>query len=296
MRIVFCNCGHADIVPTEVKETVLHWLGSARVDIEVVSDLCELAARRDPRLKKWSRDKELRVIACYPRAVEWLFHAGGASVTDGQLKVFNMRTMGAGRILESVLSGLETVCACRGKTLKAPLPGEWAPWFPVIDYGRCTNCKQCLSFCLFGVFSTDEEGRITVANPDHCKTNCPACSRVCPNVAIMFPKYDQRPINGDEVTEADLKRGAVKVDATKLMEGDIHAKLRARRKHAKERFAVGEEEQQGETCGVDSLKRMQVELGIPDEVIQSLGCNCSRAAGGNPPKTDPLKQNPENNA
>src|SRR3954471_12554488 len=22
----------------------------------------------------------------------------------------------------------------------------WKPWFPVIDYDRCTNCMQCLSF------------------------------------------------------------------------------------------------------------------------------------------------------
>ena len=29
----------------------------------------------------------------------------------------------------------------------------WKPWFPVIDYDRCTNCMQCLSFCLFGVVS-----------------------------------------------------------------------------------------------------------------------------------------------
>ena len=27
-----------------------------------------------------------------------------------------------------------------------PLPGAWTPWFPVIDYQRCTNCMQCLSF------------------------------------------------------------------------------------------------------------------------------------------------------
>src|SRR5258705_4583046 len=27
--------------------------------------------------------------------------------------------------------------------------GEWKPWFPVIDYDRCTNCMQCLSICLF---------------------------------------------------------------------------------------------------------------------------------------------------
>jgi Pyruvate/2-oxoacid:ferredoxin oxidoreductase delta subunit len=64
--------------------------------------------------------------------------------------------------------------------------GEWKPWFPVIDYDRCTNCMQCLSFCLFGVYGVDAGKRIQVQNNDNCKTNCPACSRVCPEAAIMF--------------------------------------------------------------------------------------------------------------
>ena len=57
-------------------------------------------------------------------------------------------------------------------------PKSWVPWFPVIDYDRCTNCKQCLSFCLFGVFGADADDRIEVQNPDQCKTGCPACSRI----------------------------------------------------------------------------------------------------------------------
>lgn len=297
MRIVFCNCSHADVVPEKVKGTVLHWLGTARAKIEVVSDLCELAARRDPRLVEWSRKGELRVVACYPRVVEWLFHAAGATELDGRLKTYNLRTTGAGRILEELLTGLETVCACRAQTLTPPTKGAWAPWFPVIDYSRCTNCKQCLSFCLFGVFATDEDGRVTVQNPDHCKTNCPACARVCPNVAIMFPKHDQRPINGDEVLPEDLRKEAVQVDTAQLMAGDIHAKLRARRKGA--RFTTD-----GGEHGVDSLKRLQGELDIPDEVIASLGCACQRPVGAES-KTNPdsdkkeggtAPQIPQNNA
>src|SRR5262249_25948757 len=64
-------------------------------------------------------------------------------------------------------------------------PGAWKPWFPVIDYRRCTNCMQCLSFCLFDVYGVSSEGKIQVRNQDNCKTDCPACSRVCPEVAIM---------------------------------------------------------------------------------------------------------------
>src|ERR1041385_1005634 len=81
----------------------------------------------------------------------------------------------------------------------AVMHGDWKPWFPVIDYDRCTNCMQCLSFCLFGVYGVDEQHRIQAQNHDNCKTNCPACSRVCPEAAIMFPKYKAGPINGDVV-------------------------------------------------------------------------------------------------
>ena len=86
------------------------------------------------------------------------------------------------------------------------LHGEWKPWFPVIDYDRCTNCMQCLSFCLFDVYGVDDDQQIQVQKNDNCKTNCPACSRVCPEAAIMFPKYRSGPINGDVVSDSDLNR------------------------------------------------------------------------------------------
>ena len=75
------------------------------------------------------------------------------------------------------------------RELEQPAAGGWKPWFPVIDYDRCTNCMQCLSFCLFDVYGVSTDGKIQVQNQDNCKTDCPACSRVCPEVAIMFPKY-----------------------------------------------------------------------------------------------------------
>ena len=35
-------------------------------------------------------------------------------------------------------------------------------WYPVIDYDRCTNCMECIDFCLFGVYGVDLEDRILV--------------------------------------------------------------------------------------------------------------------------------------
>ena len=116
-------------------------------------------------------------------------------------------------------------------------PGKWKPWFPVIDYSRCTNCMQCLSFCLFDVYGVSADHKIQVQNNDNCKTNCPACSRVCPEVAIMFPKYQGGPINGDEVSAADHGREKMKVDISSLLGGDIYAALKDRSAAAKSRFS-----------------------------------------------------------
>jgi NAD-dependent dihydropyrimidine dehydrogenase PreA subunit len=66
-------------------------------------------------------------------------------------------------------------------------------WYPVIDAPRCTNCHHCFQFCLFGVYELDEAGQVHVAQPDSCKHGCPACSRLCPASAIIFPLYDQDP-------------------------------------------------------------------------------------------------------
>lgn len=116
-------------------------------------------------------------------------------------------------------------------------PGRWKPWFPVIDYTRCTNCMQCLSFCLFDVYGVSKDGKIQVQNNDNCKTNCPACSRVCPEVAIMFPKYQNGPINGDDVSSADANREKMKVDISSLLGGDIYAALKERSFAARSRFS-----------------------------------------------------------
>lgn len=62
-------------------------------------------------------------------------------------------------------------------------------WYPVIDAERCKSCGQCHQFCLFGVYELDGAGRVRVTHPDNCKPGCPACSRICPAGAIMFPLY-----------------------------------------------------------------------------------------------------------
>lgn len=148
--------------------------------------------------------------------------------------------------------------------------GDWLPWFPVIDYDRCTNCMQCLSFCLFDVYGVDEQSKIQVQNNDNCKTNCPACSRVCPEAAIMFPKYKAGPINGDVVTDADLNREKMKVDISALLGGDIYSMLRQRSEQAKVRFSKERDEKAALQERKNCLTKLAQAGDIPAEVLMSL--------------------------
>lgn len=185
-----------------------------------------------------------------------------------------------GMTLESVREAVEEVAQIADGVVgdsgaeAAPASGpRWKPWFPVIDYDRCTNCMQCLSFCLFDVYGVTKGGQITVQNQSNCKTDCPACSRVCPEVAILFPKYKAGPINGDEISADDVRREAMKVDISALLGGDIYSMLRDRSVKAKSRFSKERDDDRALKERQRCLNKMQQavdSLDIPPDVLSSL--------------------------
>lgn len=199
------------------------------------------------------------------------FEAGPPEISDatGELKIETRDTSGLNA--EAIISLVGEVRSDVNAELNAPgQTGAWKPWFPVIDYDRCTNCMQCLSFCLFDVYGVDDDKQIQVQNNDNCKTNCPACSRVCPEVAIMFPKYKSGPINGEPVKQADIERESMKVDITALLGGDIYSSLRTRSEKAKSRFS----KERSPDKALDERKRCLTKLQqsgiIPAEVLADL--------------------------
>ncbi len=102
--ILYCHCQYAQVVPKEVKDSVLRQLCESGVAFEAVADLCELAARRDPALQRLAKADGLKIAACFPRAVKGLFHQAGADLSAASTEVLNMRVEPAADVFAALLS------------------------------------------------------------------------------------------------------------------------------------------------------------------------------------------------
>ena len=100
--ILYCHCAYAKIVPAATKQEVLERLVRSGVPFEAVPDLCEMSARKDPALARHAETEGLRTVACYPRAVRWLYHAAGSPREEGA-EVRNMRVEDAGELFEVLM-------------------------------------------------------------------------------------------------------------------------------------------------------------------------------------------------
>ncbi len=104
-KILYCRCAFAQAVPEAAKNEVLERLCESGASFESVADLCEMAARKDASLGEiLSGDAPVRIAACYPRAVKWLFHQAGFPLPgDGRVEVLNMRDTPAETLVEALL-------------------------------------------------------------------------------------------------------------------------------------------------------------------------------------------------
>ena len=102
-KILYCRCAYAKVIAPEVKDEVLHRLTRSGATFEAVPDLCEMSARRDPVLKRLAAEDEIKIAACYPRAVKWLFSAAQAPLSNDTVEILNMRVDSAGTVVERLL-------------------------------------------------------------------------------------------------------------------------------------------------------------------------------------------------
>lgn len=93
MPILYCRCAYAQVVPEETKNAVLQRLCESGEPFTAVADLCEMSARRDPRLQELAKESGWKIAACHERAVRWLFHAADAPLQDAE--IVNLREVDA---------------------------------------------------------------------------------------------------------------------------------------------------------------------------------------------------------
>lgn len=103
-RILYCRCAYAKVVPQAVKDGVLEGLSESETAFDAVADLCQMSAAKDPALQRLSKQSGLKIAACYPRAVKWLFAAANAPLQD-DTQVVNMRTLSAEQSCQQLLGG-----------------------------------------------------------------------------------------------------------------------------------------------------------------------------------------------
>src|SRR5688572_25691766 len=101
-RVLYCHCAFAQVVPKDVKTRVLEDLTASACSFDAVPDLCEMSARRDPALEQIAAGGAT-IVACYPRAVKWLFSAAGTPLSD-DARILNMRE----QPVEDILAALAT--------------------------------------------------------------------------------------------------------------------------------------------------------------------------------------------
>ena len=121
-RILYCHCAYAQVVPDEVKKAVLRKLCDSGVAFDAVADLCEMSARQDPALQRLSSGGPVKIAACFPRAVKWLFHGAKADLASDATEVLNMRTQTADAIAGALLAAALTPNLPSGKVTAADAP------------------------------------------------------------------------------------------------------------------------------------------------------------------------------
>ncbi len=200
-------------------------------EVLTLTDLCGSSVNKS-ELEQLKNIAKINIIACFPRAVKWLLHQAGIPIEEKNFNFFNMISQSIEEF-ETFSNQIQDDISLKVTKFEITKSSDWSPWFPVIDYNRCINCLQCVSFCLFGVYHVADNKKVIVKNPANCKTNCPACGRICPEAAIIFPKVDESPINGDEITDEENVKANIKNNVENMLGDDVYAALAKRKKKAR---------------------------------------------------------------
>lgn len=226
--IIYCDC-KGERMPPEVKKAVEHLLESSGSNVTILSDLCGITALSREKIQHISSEgKEIMVIGCYKRTMVLLFNQVRNNMLPENAEFLNLIEEDS----ESAFNKIENFFGRTKRTSvveKINADTDWPSWYPVIDYSRCTACGQCADFCLFSVYNKSWD-RVDVVNPQGCKNNCPACARICPQTALIFPKYKHGgAIGGSEEIDEMAEAARQTQDVEEILGGDIYVALERRK-------------------------------------------------------------------
>lgn len=250
-KILYCNCG-GEIASQEIKESISQFLYYAKVDAIHLTDLCGLCASEKSSVRKiFSATEPMLVVACHPRAVKKLLEFAGVESELKNLSFLNLRETSGDEIKSTLNSFCNEEPSLQTEHISEQ---EWPSWYPVVDYSRCTGCGQCADFCLFGVYEKTGD-TVKVVNPKGCKNNCPACARICPHTAIIFPKYKQGgAISGSDSIDETVELQRQQQDLKSILGSDIYKALEQRK--AKRQSIINADAMKKAIEERDSAKKM----------------------------------------
>jgi len=193
--ITICACASRSFIQKDKVAEIAAAIRNSGLQVNVVPDLCRKVIQQSPDMQEIASGI---ILACYPRTIRSHFDWLGLPVTG---PVINMRNEELKEILAQlpVSDSDNALHALKEEFLKMinefPVENGTDAWNPVLDKEKCIECGKCHDFCLFGVYEVKDK-QVRVVKPQNCKNNCPACARMCPSKAIIFPKYEKSPING----------------------------------------------------------------------------------------------------
>ncbi|MBN1864173.1 MAG: ferredoxin family protein [Victivallales bacterium] len=223
--VVLCVCAGRGLVSDEMVSRIRNFLDNEGIGYIEFSDFCDHQNLDENIVSMLSEAEDICLLACFPRTIRSLFHAAGITVEGKKLTCLNLRELKFDEVVKG-LTGDGMIGG--GRPQRGDSADKISSWFPVIDYDLCSNCGRCLEFCLFAVYGRSEGGKVKVLNPRNCKNNCPACARICPRGAIIFPKSKEHPINGAEISGgADCIKNRLDIEEKSLE--NFYAAMEARK-------------------------------------------------------------------
>jgi ferredoxin len=178
MHVYLFTLGPRDQLAEGALQHLATEAGVPETAVTLIDNLAERAVSHEPTLATlFSSAEPCLAGASRPRAVQALLASAGIDIST---KTITWRTL-----------------PCNENALKAEYG---VPWYPTIDRSRCTGCGTCEDYCLFSVYTLARQRppneRVRVSAPLNCKTGCPACARLCPTGALIFPFCAEAALNG----------------------------------------------------------------------------------------------------